>query len=144
MIRRDAELLETSMPSLASNHESTKTLRTIPFAGCFGADVRAAGFRGPVFVGLPDDSQSSYLKGSAAAQTKQVMENLKAVLFAAGTEFERVVKTTIYLEDMADMSGATLQMKEDARVRMGAELKTEWGMAFEDRYAVVEKHLSEL
>lgn len=42
------------------------------------------------------------LKGSAKVQTKQVMENLKAVLFAAGTEFERVVKTTIYLTDMGD------------------------------------------
>ncbi len=46
---------------------TTKTLRAIPFAGCFGADARAAGFRGPVFVGLPDDSQSSYLTGSAGA-----------------------------------------------------------------------------
>jgi len=40
--------------------------------------------------------------GSVRGQTKQVMENLKAVLFAAGTEFERVVKTTIYLANIGD------------------------------------------
>ncbi|HUV12413.1 MAG TPA: agmatinase [Acidobacteriota bacterium] len=67
MIHRDAGLVETSMPSMGTNHEDTKTLKIIPFAGCFGADARAEGFRGPVFVGLPDDSQSSYLKGSAGA-----------------------------------------------------------------------------
>jgi len=48
-----------------------------------------------------------------------------------------------YIEDMTEMSGATMQMREDTRTRMGAELKTEWGMAFEDRFAVVEQHLSE-
>lgn len=35
-------------------------------------------------------------------QTKQVMENLKAVLTAAGTSFENVVKTTCFLADIAD------------------------------------------
>ncbi len=35
-------------------------------------------------------------------QTKQVMENLKAVLTAAGTSFDNVVKTTCFLADIAD------------------------------------------
>jgi hypothetical protein len=48
-----------------------------------------------------------------------------------------------YIRSMDDMNGITQQQTEDARIRMGAELKTEWGMAFEDRYAVVEKHLQE-
>lgn len=38
----------------------------IPFAGCFGADGLSSDFKGPVFVGLPDDSQSSYVKGCSA------------------------------------------------------------------------------
>ena len=37
-------------------------------------------------------------------QTRQVMENLCAVLAAAGTSAERVVKTTCYLADMADFA----------------------------------------
>ena len=37
-------------------------------------------------------------------QTTQVMENLKAVLTAAGTSFENVVKTTCFLADIADFA----------------------------------------
>lgn len=42
------------------------------------------------------------LSGDIRIETKQVMENLAAVLTAAGSDFGRVVKTTIYLTDMAD------------------------------------------
>jgi len=38
------------------------------------------------------------------AETKQVMENLKAVLEAAGLTFENVIKTTIFLTDMSDFA----------------------------------------
>ncbi|MEX2601313.1 MAG: RidA family protein [Balneolaceae bacterium] len=38
----------------------------------------------------------------AAAQTEQVMQNLEAVLTAAGSSFSNVLKCTIYLADMAD------------------------------------------
>lgn len=44
------------------------------------------------------------LEGDVTAQCKQVMTNLQAVLKAAGAEFSDVVKTTIYLEDMADFA----------------------------------------
>jgi len=37
-----------------------------------------------------------------AGQTKQVMANLGAILSAAGTSFDKVVKTTILLADMED------------------------------------------
>ena len=36
------------------------------------------------------------------AQTRQVLANLHAVLAAAGATFEEVIKTTIFLVDMAD------------------------------------------
>lgn len=39
-----------------------------------------------------------------SVETKQVMENLKAVLTAAGMEFEHVVKSTIFIADMDDFS----------------------------------------
>jgi 2-iminobutanoate/2-iminopropanoate deaminase len=35
-----------------------------------------------------------------ATETKQVMENLKAILAAAGLDFSHVIKTTIFLTDM--------------------------------------------
>jgi len=42
--------------------------------------------------------------GDIKAQTTQVLENLKAVLEAAGTTLENVVKTTIFLADMNDFA----------------------------------------
>lgn len=39
---------------------------------------------------------------SIEAETQQVMQNMKAVLEAAGMTFENVVKTTIFIMDMAD------------------------------------------
>ena len=40
--------------------------------------------------------------GGVEAQTERVLENLKAVLEAAGSALDRVVKTTVFLVDMAD------------------------------------------
>lgn len=51
------------------------------------------------------DPQSGELAGdTVAAQTEQVMNNIAAVLSAAGAGFDDVIKTTIYLTDMADFS----------------------------------------
>ncbi len=43
----------------------------------------------------------TFVDGSVAEQTEQVMRNLAAVLEAAGTGFEHVVKATCFLTDMA-------------------------------------------
>ena len=42
--------------------------------------------------------------GDVRQEAEQVMKNLAAVLRAADTDFARVVKTTIYLVDMADFA----------------------------------------
>lgn len=47
-------------------------------------------------------SDGKLLEGTIKEQTKQVMENLKAVLSEAGANFSDVVKTTIYVTDMAE------------------------------------------
>jgi 2-iminobutanoate/2-iminopropanoate deaminase len=52
---------------------------------------------------IPLDPQTMELVGKTAAeQTEQVMKNLRAVLEAAGARLEDVVKTTVYLADIAD------------------------------------------
>jgi 2-iminobutanoate/2-iminopropanoate deaminase len=46
--------------------------------------------------------------GGIAEQTDQVMKNLKAILEAAGSSLDRLVKTTVYLQhldDFAEMNG---------------------------------------
>ncbi|WP_010245495.1 RidA family protein [Acetivibrio cellulolyticus] len=44
------------------------------------------------------------VSGGIENQTKQVLENLKAVLVEAGTGLENVIKTTVYIKDMNDFT----------------------------------------
>ncbi len=49
-----------------------------------------------------DPATGKLIEGDIEAQTRRVMENIAAVLAEAGAGFEQIVKTTIYLVDMAD------------------------------------------
>ena len=52
---------------------------------------------------IPIDPKSGNLiAGGIAEQTRQVLENLKAVLEAAGSSLDKVVKATVFLKNMAD------------------------------------------
>jgi 2-iminobutanoate/2-iminopropanoate deaminase len=54
---------------------------------------------------IPIDPATGELNtGSIEDQTRQVMKNLAAVLEAAGSSLERVVKTTVFLQDMNEFS----------------------------------------
>ena len=48
-----------------------------------------------------DPATGKMIDGGVAAQTERVLENLKAVLSAGGTSLESVVKTTVYMADLA-------------------------------------------
>jgi 2-iminobutanoate/2-iminopropanoate deaminase len=49
-----------------------------------------------------DPATMQIVEGGIREQTERVMNNLGAVLQAAGSSFERVVKTTVYLKDLTD------------------------------------------
>lgn len=51
-------------------------------------------------IGL--DPASGQLAQGVESQTRQIMANLAAILHAAGSSLDQVVKTTIFLRDMAD------------------------------------------
>lgn len=51
-----------------------------------------------------DPATGAMVEGDVAVQAGQVMRNIAAVLEAAGTGFDRVIKTTIFLADMADFA----------------------------------------
>ena len=54
---------------------------------------------------IPIDPQTGAVTGSTAAeQAEQVLVNLGAVLAAAGSDYTRVIKTTCFLQDMADFA----------------------------------------
>lgn len=72
--------------------------------GPYSQAVVAAGL---VFASgqIPIDPQTGqFVEGGIAEQTEQVMKNLSALLEAAGTKLERVVKTTVFLADMNDFA----------------------------------------
>jgi 2-iminobutanoate/2-iminopropanoate deaminase len=54
-------------------------------------------------IGL-DPGSGELVAGGVLAETRQAMENLKAVLVAAGASLDDVVRTTIYLIDLSDFS----------------------------------------
>ena len=51
-----------------------------------------------------DPATGDLVSGGIEEQTRRVMNNLGAVLAAAGASFENVVKTTIYLADLGDFA----------------------------------------
>jgi 2-iminobutanoate/2-iminopropanoate deaminase len=76
-----------------------------PFAGApYNQAVRAGGF---VFcagqVGF-DPASGKLVDGGVEAQARRVMQNLAAVLEAAGSGLDRVVKTTIFVADLGDFA----------------------------------------
>jgi 2-iminobutanoate/2-iminopropanoate deaminase len=77
-----------------------------PAIGPYSQAVRAGDF---VFVSgqVPVDARTGQSAEGIAGQTRQLIENLRAVLAAAGASLERVVKVTIFLgrwEDFAAMN----------------------------------------
>lgn len=51
-----------------------------------------------------DPKSMQIVEGGIIEQTERVMNNLKAVLEAGGSSFDRVVKTTVFLIDMNDFA----------------------------------------
>lgn len=70
--------------------------------GPYSQAVKASGL---VFTSgqIPiDPATGVVIEGSIAEQTERVLNNIKAVLEAAGSSIERVVKTTVFLADLGD------------------------------------------
>jgi 2-iminobutanoate/2-iminopropanoate deaminase len=54
---------------------------------------------------IPTDPQTGqFVPGGIEAQTEQVLKNLSAVLEAAGSGLDRVIKTTVFLADMQEFA----------------------------------------
>jgi 2-iminobutanoate/2-iminopropanoate deaminase len=67
----------------------------------FSPAVRANGF---IFLSgqVGTDSTGNLVSGGIQAETRQTMENIRAVLARTGSSFDRVVKCTAFLADMKE------------------------------------------
>jgi hypothetical protein len=89
-------------------------------------------------LGVPKDVED-YDAGEVELTPEMVGELKK---LASETHMSRA-DFKIYAKRMDEMNGTTNQNREDTRLAMGAELKTEWGLAFDDRYQMAENHIKE-
>ena len=84
-----------------------KTISTQNAPAAIGPYSQAIAVNGMLFASgqIPLDPKTGTLvDGGIEAQTARVMQNIQAVLEAAGTDFSHVVKTTCFLRDMNDFA----------------------------------------
>ena len=84
--------------------ERVQTDKAPAAIGPYSQAIRAGGF---VFASgqIPiDPATGEFVKGGVAEQTEQVLKNLSAVLEAAGSGLDKVVKTTVFLADMKEFA----------------------------------------
>jgi 2-iminobutanoate/2-iminopropanoate deaminase len=70
--------------------------------GPYSQGIIAGGFLYTAGQIALDPSTTEVVEGDVVAQTKRVLQNLEAVLAAAGASWKDVVKTTVFLQDMKD------------------------------------------
>jgi 2-iminobutanoate/2-iminopropanoate deaminase len=73
--------------------------------GPYSQGVIAGGFLFTAGQVALDPSKGELIAGGISEQTARALENLRAVLREAGSDFSQVVKTTVFLVDMADFAG---------------------------------------
>jgi len=72
--------------------------------GPYSQAIKTAGFvfcSGQIAL---DPASGTIVPGNVAQQTERVIQNLAAVLAAAGSGLDRVVKTTVFLKNMGDFT----------------------------------------
>jgi 2-iminobutanoate/2-iminopropanoate deaminase len=75
-----------------------------PVKGPYSPAVRAGGFLFVSGQGPIDPASGEPSRGSIEEQTRLVFSNIKAILEAAGASLDRVVKTTVYLDDIQNFA----------------------------------------
>lgn len=84
-----------------------KIISTSKAPAAIGPYSQAVEFEGVLYCSgqIPLDPKTMELVGeNAAEQAKQVMENLRAVLEEGNSDFSKVIKCSIFLDDMADFA----------------------------------------
>jgi 2-iminobutanoate/2-iminopropanoate deaminase len=85
------------MKAAVSSGEAPKAV------GPYSQAIRAAGL---LFVAgqIPLDPSGQLVDGDISTQARRVLDNIGAILTAAGLSFPDIVRTTVYLADLSDLA----------------------------------------
>ncbi|HYY25702.1 MAG TPA: RidA family protein [Candidatus Udaeobacter sp.] len=86
------------------NRETVHTDQAPKAIGPYAQAIKTNGFvytAGQIPI---DPSTGNIIDGGVTEQTRQVLENLKAILQAAGSSLDQVVKATVFLKQMSDFA----------------------------------------
>lgn len=84
-----------------------KAIQTNNAPAAIGPYSQAIEVNGFIFASgqIPiDPATGEFVEGGIKEQTRQSLLNAKSILIAAGTDLNRVVKTTVYLSDIANFA----------------------------------------
>jgi 2-iminobutanoate/2-iminopropanoate deaminase len=84
--------------------EIVSTERGPKALGPYSQAVKANGLIFTAGQGALDPATGKLVEGDTATQTVRVLENLKAIVEAAGSSLDRAVKANVYLKDMNDFA----------------------------------------
>ncbi len=84
------------------NREAVRTDDAPKVIGPYEQAIRANGFVYTAGQIALDPKAGNLVEGGIAPQTRRVLDNLKAVLEAAGSSMNQVVKATVFLKNMGD------------------------------------------
>jgi 2-iminobutanoate/2-iminopropanoate deaminase len=91
-----------AMQEKKANRDAVLTKDAPQPIGPYSQAIKAGGFvfaSGQIAI---DPATGKVIEGDVKTQTERVLKNLSAVLVAAGSSMERVVKTTVFLKNMSD------------------------------------------
>jgi 2-iminobutanoate/2-iminopropanoate deaminase len=89
---------------MSFTREAVSTPNAPKAIGPYSQAIKANGF---VFISGQvafDPATGSLISGGIQEQTEQVLKNLSAILAAAGSSWEKVVKSTVFLKDMNEFA----------------------------------------
>jgi 2-iminobutanoate/2-iminopropanoate deaminase len=86
------------------NKETVSTDKAPKAIGPYAQAIKVGGFVYTAGQIALDPTTGNLVEGDIASQTRQVLENLQSVLKAAGSSLDRVVKATVFLQNMADFA----------------------------------------
>jgi len=99
--------------------------------GPYSQGIKAGNLVFTAGTGPFDLKTGQLLLGDIRQQTRQVLENIKTILEAAGARMEDIVKTTIFLTDLKDWSAMNEVYREyfqkDPPVRSTVQVAALWG-----------------